>query len=240
MTDFHSHILPCVDDGSTSLEESMAMLRMEAEQGITHVVATPHFYARHDTPEKFLQRRKEAEERLREEMEKTEGIPQLTVGAEVYFLPGISDWDILTELTIGKNGYILIEMPFTAWTERMWRELTDIYYKQGLTPIIAHVDRYIGPLRTHGIPQRLAEMPVLVQANAEFFRGGLSAALAMRMLKQDQIQLLGSDCHNLTTRKPDLGQTLQKIRAQLGEEPLERIRDCARHVLQGEPFRSAF
>lgn len=43
--DFHSHILPGIDDGSASLEESIAMLRMEAEQGITHVIATPHFYA---------------------------------------------------------------------------------------------------------------------------------------------------------------------------------------------------
>ena len=59
--DFHSHILPGIDDGSESVEQSIAMLRMEAEQGITHVVATPHFYPRHDTPQRFLQRRKDAD-----------------------------------------------------------------------------------------------------------------------------------------------------------------------------------
>ena len=55
--DFHSHILPGIDDGSASVEQSIAMLRMEAEQGIDHVVATPHFYPQYDTPEHFLRKR---------------------------------------------------------------------------------------------------------------------------------------------------------------------------------------
>ena len=64
--DFHSHILPGIDDGSRNVEESIALLRKEAEQGITHVIATPHFYPQHDTPERFLKRRNEAETVLRE------------------------------------------------------------------------------------------------------------------------------------------------------------------------------
>jgi protein-tyrosine phosphatase len=229
--DFHSHVLPGVDDGSASLDESIGLLRMEAEQGIGHVVATPHFYPRYDSPEKFLARRREAELRLREEMEKHTGLPRLTMGAEVYFFPGISESDVLSELTIGKNGYILIEMPQPPWSERAWRELAEISYRQGLTPILAHIDRYIGPLRTYGIPQRLQELPVLVQANAEFFRGPLSGKMAMGMLRRDQIHLLGSDCHNLTTRKPDLDQAIRKIRAALGEEPLLDMEHLAEQIL---------
>ena len=70
LTDFHSHVLPGIDDGSKSLKESIAMLRMEAEQGIRRVVATPHFYARHDQPERFLARRARSEELLRQELQK--------------------------------------------------------------------------------------------------------------------------------------------------------------------------
>ena len=81
--DFHSHILPEIDDGSASVEQSIEMLRMEAEQGIGHVIATPHFYAKYDTPKNFLEKRNEAEARLREEMAKHEGLPHLSVGAEV-------------------------------------------------------------------------------------------------------------------------------------------------------------
>ena len=64
--DFHSHILPGIDDGSRSVEESIALLQKEAEQGISHVVATPHFYPQLDTPERFLKRRAEAEAALRD------------------------------------------------------------------------------------------------------------------------------------------------------------------------------
>ena len=68
--DFHSHVLPGIDDGSSGVKESIAMLQSMARSGITHVVATPHFYAQYDSPERFLKRRGESEARLREEMEK--------------------------------------------------------------------------------------------------------------------------------------------------------------------------
>ena len=83
VTDFHSHILPGIDDGSTSVEESIALLRMEAEQGVEHVVATPHFYPNYQSPEEFLQKRADAELKLRREMEKYEGLPRL-VWAQKY------------------------------------------------------------------------------------------------------------------------------------------------------------
>lgn len=235
IVDFHTHILPGIDDGSGSLEESMALLRMEAEQGIGHVMATPHFYPMHDDPERFLERRKAAEARLREEMEKRSGLPRLSVGAEVYYFPGISESDILPELTIGSKRCILIEMPMSVWTEHMYRELEGIAVKQGLMPVIAHMDRYIRPFRTYGIPQRLAELPVYVQANAGFFLDRSTASMAMRLLREDKIQLLGSDCHNLASRMPNLGPAVQTIEKRLGAGVLERI--CA---YQDEVLADAF
>lgn len=221
--DFHSHILPGIDDGSRDVNESIALLRKEAEQGITHVVATPHFYPRHDTPERFLERRAEAEAILREEMSKHTGLPKLSVGAEVYFFNGISDSDGIFPLTIGKERCILIEMPFCPWTDKVYRELEDIYCKQGLLPVVAHIDRYLGGFRSFGNPRYLEELPVLVQANAEFFLHRRTAATALRMLKKDQIHLLGSDCHNLTDRSPNLMEALSLIEKRLGREAIENI-----------------
>lgn len=221
--DFHSHVLPGIDDGSSSVEESIAMLRKEAEQGITHVVATPHFYAQSDSPERFLRRRAEAEARLREAMAEHTGLPTLSVGAEVYFFRGISDSDILEALTINDTEYLLLEMPMARWTDPMYREMEEIPAKQGLTPIVAHVDRYIGPFQTHGIPQRLEQLPVLVQANASFFLRGMTRPMAMRMLREDRIHLLGSDCHNMADRAPNLGNAVAEIQRHLGSEPLQRI-----------------
>lgn len=229
--DFHSHVLPRMDDGSRSLEESIAMLQLEAEQGIRHVVATPHFYPQYDTPERFLERRNRAEAMLREEMEKYDGLPELSVGAEVYFFPGMCHSDILPTLTIAEKRCILIEMPESPWTDTMYRELEEIYSRQGLIPIVAHVDRYIRPFRTYRIPQRLEQLPVLVQANAGFFLQQSTRRLAMKLLRENRIHLLGSDCHNMESRLPNLGPAVSLIRQQFGNEPIVRIRSTQNEIL---------
>ena len=231
MIDFHTHILPGIDDGSDSLEQSIAMLRMEADQGVTHVVLTPHFYPRYDNPESFLTRRAEAAQALRRAMADHNGLPEVILGAEVHFFRGISDSDSLPQLTFSENRCILIEMPPPPWSDSMYRELAAIQEKRDIIPVIAHIDRYIRPLRTCGIPDRLSELPVLVQANAGFFLDRFAAPLALRLLRGDQIQLLGSDCHNLTTRAPNLGVAGAVIRRKLGEEALARIYDYAEDIL---------
>ena len=232
MTDLHSHILPGVDDGSESVAESIEMLRLEAAQGISHVVATPHFYPHHDTPEQFFSRRSRAEAALRQEMARHSGLPTVEVGAEIYYFRGMSDSDLLPELTIGGKNCILIEMPPAPWPDSAIEELASIRRKRGITPIVAHIDRYIGPFRTYGIPERLEALPVLVQANAEFFLERRTARMAMKMLKAGRIHLLGSDCHHISERSPNLGPALERIAGKLGPEALERIRSCARHILE--------
>lgn len=231
ITDFHSHILPNVDDGSASVEESIAMLRREAEQGIRRVIATPHFYPRHDSPERFLARRTAAESALRDAMAEYDDLPQVICGAEVYYFPGISECEALRELTIGGKKCILIEMPPVPWTKNMYSELEAIQAKWALTPIVAHIDRYLGVLNTHGIPQQLEQLPVLVQANASFFLRSGTRGRALRMLKQDQIHLLGSDCHNMTSRPPNLDKALQVIGRHLPPETLERVSGYQQQVL---------
>lgn len=230
ITDFHSHILPGVDDGSQSVEESLEMLRRSAEQGIRKMIATPHFYARHDTPEQFLQRRANAWDALRQELEKWENLPAVELGAEVHYFAGISSSEVLSALTSGGDGYLLLEMPPAPWTETMYREIEGIYTNQGITPVIAHVDRYISPFRTYGIPKRLAQLPVLVQANASFFLRPAVSRMALRMLKANQIHLLGSDCHNLNSRSPNLGSAISVIEKHLGSTAIDRICDYEKQI----------
>lgn len=223
ITDFHSHILPGIDDGSRSVEMSVAMLQQMAQQGITRVVATPHFYAHKNTPARFLNNRNAAAQSLFRALETHEGLPQIILGAEVHYFPGISNSDALADLVIGDTNYILVEMHNSPWNESMYRELENIRIRQGLEPIIAHVDRYITPLRQHGIPQRLKSMELTVQANAEFFLNPFTRRMAMEMLGTGAIHLLGSDCHDLKQRAPNLEQAVEKIRQKLGDGPLRRI-----------------
>ena len=225
--DFHTHILPNVDDGSGSIEESLELLRICGKQGIGEVVLTPHFYPQYDTPQMFLEKRSQAIEALLERVEP--GMPELRLGAEVYFFPHMSHSDALRHLAIEGTDCIMVEMPASPWTDRMYQELEAIWDIQGLTPIIAHVDRYVGWFRDFGIPKRLAELSVLVQANASSF---LEGSKSMKMLKDRQIHLLGSDCHNLRSRMPNLGAARERIARKLGAEALSWIDANGREVLK--------
>ena len=230
-TDFHSHILPGIDDGSKSVRMSIAMLRRLAAQGITRVVATPHFYAHQNSPEKFFARRDAAESTLRQAMAQVSGLPEVIVGAEVCYFPGMSGTDLLPALTIGSTSYILVEMPHGPWTQGMYRELENIRNRHGLMPIIAHVDRYIKPLQQYGIPNRLYDMEMVVQVNAGFFMDWRTRRLAVKMLENDRIHLLGSDCHNMSDRPPYLAGAMDTIRQKLGKEALLRIAEYESYIL---------
>ena len=235
MIDFHSHILPGIDDGSTSVEMSIEMLLMEAQQGITHVVATPHFYAQRDQLDTFLQRRDEAYQALQREMELYSGLPEVLLGAEVSFFRGISESEFLKKLMIHQNRCLLIELPTPPWDEAIFRELEAIWVRREILPIIAHIDRYISRWKSGPVLKRLSQLPVIVQANSEFFLNKKTAGLAMKMLKNEQIHLLGSDCHNMSSRKPDLGQAVDRITKKLGTDSLNRLSVYENKVLNDLP-----
>ena len=132
--DFHTHILPAVDDGSSCVDESVELLEMQKQRGISVVVATPHFYPHKDKPERFLERRNKAFQKLQAEIADQQ-LPKVILGAEVYYFNGISQWEGLKDLTIGGTNYLLLEMPGTQWTDKMLEEIDGIYIKHGIIPI---------------------------------------------------------------------------------------------------------
>lgn len=233
VVDFHTHILPGIDDGSSSVEESLAMLQMEKEQGASLVVATPHFYPQNDRPEKFLKRRKAAFEQLTEKISPDDKLPQIILGAEVYYFKGIGQWEGLRDFAIENTNYLLLEMPMVKWDSRMYDDIYDIYRSQGLVPIIAHLDRYINIFNVKGVVDNLSELPVVIQANASFFLDKSSKRLALKLLKNNVINIIGTDCHNLQSRKPNLKAAFDVIEQQLGEECIKRINLAGEKILSG-------
>ena len=231
VVDFHTHVLPKIDDGSSSVKESLEMLQMEAEQGVRRVVATPHFYAQVDSVKAFLERREAAVSRLLDAMESVPNLPRLSVGAEVYYFPGIGEAQSLLDLAIDNGRFVLVEMPMSVWTDKMYQELENIHKNLGLIPIVAHVDRYIGPIQTYGIPERLMDLPVLVQANASFFQRFSTKRMALRMLEKGQIHLVGSDCHNMKDRTVNIRQAIGLIERKLGQDAIARLNASERWVL---------
>ncbi len=217
MIDVHSHILPQLDDGSQSVEETLGLLEQLKQQGVTKVAATPHFYTHKDNLEAFLQCRAQSVAKLPQR----EDLPQVIVGAEVTYFNGISQSDEMKKLQIGDTGLLLIEMPFTNWTEYMVQDVCAVAGQLGLQPVLAHVNRYRGQMNRFA--DTLLEQGVLFQCNADAFFSFFSRRWTLKQFAQGNIHFLGSDCHNLTTRPPMLGAAVKIVTEKLGEDILQSI-----------------
>ena len=230
MIDFHAHLLPGIDDGSDSVATSMGMLQLWREQGIERICCTPHFYASSNTPERFLARRQKAYEQLmeaiREEDKDGSAYPELMLGAEVYFFDGMSSSKDLPSLCLEGTNLLLLEMPFSKWTDRMIREVSQLS-SRGLQPAAAHIERYFGFNSGRMIRRFMEETGILIQCNAEFFLERRTARKALHLLKKEKIHFLGSDAHNLGSRSPNLGPALDLIGRKLGESSLDRLEEIS-------------
>lgn len=217
-TDFHTHILPGMDDGSRNLAESLRLLQAEREQRIRRVVLTPHFYPQQETPAQFLQRRQVACEKL----SKTTDL-ELIPGAEVYYYPGMSHTEELKKLTLGATPYLLVEMPLSPWNKSMYRELKNLHSELGLTPVIAHIDRYLLPhQRLNGLLQEIKKLPVLVQLNGDFLTRRHTRRVALKLIKEGYVDFIGSDCHG-RSRMPNIKDAYAIIEKHLDASVLARL-----------------
>lgn len=228
MIDWHSHILPQMDDGSRNTEESIALLRLLLEQGIKTVIATPHFYADTESVESFLQRRTAALENVSRHL--FEGAPEIIAGAEVKYYPGISRMSGLERLTLSGTNLLLLEMPFSKWTEYTVRELTQLSGNTQITFILAHIERYLS-FQNAEIWNRLCESGVLMQVNSSFFTDFFTRKKALSLLRQQAIDFIGSDCHNLTSRPPNIGKAFEIISKKLGTDFTNRMNEYGRALL---------
>lgn len=215
MTDFHSHILPKIDDGSRSAEESILMLKALSAQGIDRVVATPHFYANDESVTDFIARRQASYNELMNVV--TSDMPKILQGAEVRFYDGISRLKELKSLCIQGTKLLLLEMPFTGWTEYTLRELIDISSDGKITLVLAHIERYM-KFQKPEVFYRLLDNGILMQINASFVNDLLTRRKAIGLLKRGAVSFLGSDCHNMNNRAPDIGKALKTIEKKLGNE----------------------
>lgn len=227
MIDFHSHLLPGIDDGSDSADTSLQMLGMWRGQRIDLICATPHFYADRNTPARFLRDRAAAYAELSAAMaEYGEGyFPPLRLGAEVHFFDGISTAEELDGLCLQGTRLLLLEMPFRRWSERMLREVEAIR-RRGIQPVAAHIERYLS-IQSRQLMREFMALDVYIQCNAEFFLDRRTARKALHMLKNGQIQFLGSDAHNMSSRRPNLGPALELIEQKLGAAAIDRLWDYA-------------
>ncbi|MDO5136583.1 MAG: capsular polysaccharide biosynthesis protein [Eubacteriales bacterium] len=217
--DFHSHILPAIDDGSRDLETTEQLLRMSLDKGVGLMVATPHFYATQDRVDDFLKRRKNALEKTLELPQ--ERRPRILAGAEVAFFEGISRTDRLPELTVQGSDILLLEMPFCPWERRTLEELEELSTEYRV--ILAHLERYLKIPGNKKLIDQALELPVYVQINAGSLLDWKRRGAILKMFKKGQAHLLGSDTHSLNRRPPNLDEGRMVLEKKLGRSVLDEI-----------------
>ena len=214
MIDIHTHILPGMDDGSSSLEESLSMARESARQGVRLLAATPHFYATQEDPNSFLRRREKSLALLESAWQ--DSFPTLLVGAEVRYFDGISRVEKIAHLTLDHTRILLLEMPFTSWSRRMVEEVVELQRSRGLQVLLAHVERYLKD-QDGQVWETFRQNGVWMQCNANFFLRWQTKRKAQALFKKGEIQMLGSDTHNMTTRPPNLAMARDTLVKSLGQ-----------------------
>ena len=222
MYDMHSHILPNMDDGSSSVEMSLEMLRALRNQGVEKVLLTPHFYAYRTDIESFLDKRKKSVNSLLGALKENPIDISLYMGAEVLYFDDIWCVDNIDKLTIEGTKYILVEFPFSPLNDFMVDRISRLVSK-GYTPIIAHVDRYIKYNRGLGYFYKLVEIGALLQMNVSSVTGFISRIKIMPLIKKGLISLLGTDAHNMQGRKPDYEEALPYIKKIFTEQNYQDI-----------------
>lgn len=235
LIDFHTHILPGVDDGSRSLQQSIEMLRTLYKSGVGCVALTPHFYARHDNPERFTSRRDHAFTELTKALEETEDVSQMHLipGAEIEYFDGISYVADYPGLKLGNSGCILVEMPPDIWSDHMVNDLIELNSCKDCRVIIAHVERYLFRQKRKVIYE-LLENGIVMQSNAEFFIDKRTSKKALKMFDRGYIHLLGSDCHNLTDRTPNIGTACDAIAEKFGVDAVDFMMNTASTLLSAD------
>lgn len=224
MIDFHTHIIPNIDDGSRSIEETFNLIKEAKEAGFEGIVLTSHYienYYETDVPERDMWV-KVISDNLKQKGIETD----LYLGNEIYISGNMMNLLIEGKAsTINNSSYVLFEMPLNA--EPM--NLYDVIYslqENKLIPVLAHPERYSFIQKEPELVYDLIEKGVLMQANYGSILGQYGEKAQMivrRFLENNMIHFLGTDVHRQNTIYKRIPHALKEIEEIVGRVKLEQL-----------------
>jgi protein-tyrosine phosphatase len=238
MIDIHNHILPGLDDGAKELETSIAMARMAAADGITHLVATPHANSRYEFNPAEIEARLSA---IREALA-GEGVA-ITLGSGCDF--HLSYENIQNahrqpkKYSINAKNYLLVELPDFS----IPKQLDEAFYElrvAGLEPILTHPERNPVLQKDTSRLEEWLRQGMLVQVTTSSVMGKMGPVaerLAHRMLANRWVHFLATDAHNLNSRPPQMRAACEAVAKKYGEAYAHRL--CVENplaVFEGRPL----
>ena len=223
MTELHCHILPGIDDGAKDVHASIELLRMEKKDGVDNIVFTPHFHCDRIDVDGFIDLREKAFGRLKEALKNEPDLNfNMKLGAEVYFSPGLRDVD-LAPLCFTDTSYMLIEFP-TSHKPAFIKETLYNIQSIGITPIIAHVERYGYVLEDLTILYEWVQSGACVQINAgSLIRNDKLSALLLKLINWNLVHVISTDTHSVERRPPNMAPAIDLLGRKSGSETLDRI-----------------
>lgn len=233
MIDFHSHILPGIDDGAKDPEQSMDMLRACAAAGVKKVVLTPHCYHTDDKDIRdYIRQRNEKYRTLKKTAKDSgENLPEILLGCELHLSKFHAKSEYLRELAIEGTNYIMLEMPMGKWENELYDAIYSISLK-GLRPIMAHIDRYFFGHKKDF--HNLYSLDLAYQANCDSFLMPRIKKQMPYFFEAGAIHLLGSDMHNLSSRTTHMAECKKTIIEKYGQKYYDFLDRNSNLVLQNK------
>jgi protein-tyrosine phosphatase len=224
LIDFHAHILPHMDHGSSRTATAKEQLTLIQSAGVKTVCATSHFYPQDVLPEVFIEERRASLKTLLTAMGAAKR-PNIYLGAEVLICKGLENMEGLERLCVEGTDVLLLEMPFThdTWDNDLFRTVHELK-KKGYRIVLAHVDRYPADLI-----EEMFDMGVQGQINADSLNKLFKPKQLMRWIDEGNIVALGSDLHGCD---PKSYAPFTKVVSSMADRT-ERIMRSTEALLQG-------
>jgi protein-tyrosine phosphatase len=240
LIDLHCHILPGLDDGSSSAEESLAMARLALQDGIHTIVATPHALdgIYNVTPAEITR----GLASFRALLSRSGLDLRICAGSDVHLCPGMADRIKNGHVgTINNTGkYFLMELPPQTLPLGVKKEIFALKV-QGITPIITHPERHPAILREINLLYDFIAMGALSQITAMSLTGEFGETVqrgAQELLKHRLVHVIASDAHAADRRPPLLSKAVREAAALTGSDALAMsfVSDIPAKILAGEPL----
>lgn len=239
MIDIHSHIIPNVDDGARSVEETFNILKEAQEAGFTDVILTSHFllnYYETNAQELIFWK-----EKLQEVLKKQGTKINLHSGMEIYITNQMEELlESKKILTLANSRYMLIELPL-ATNVKYFDYVVYYLEAKGIKPIIAHPERYKCVQKDPDIVEEYIEKGCLIQCNYGSIVNlyGREAEKTIKtLLKKNQVHFLGSDVHRENGTYLIILDAIKKIRKIIGENKINELTTInPKKILQNEEWQ---